>query len=239
MELLDKTIGSIACDIPGATRIFHQHKLDFCCGGGHSLREAAAKRGVDTALLTQELKQLQKNTQHGQDWRQASPTELIEHILRNFHDKHREQIPELLRLARRVEAVHGDKPDCPAGLADHLAFMEQDLESHMMKEEQFLFPMLLRGIYAQSLPPITRMRYEHDQHGDSLAKLENLTNDITPPPNACNTWRALYLGLEQLREDLMLHIHLENNVLFPMIEEPASSVSKDGEPGYSICSVCS
>jgi regulator of cell morphogenesis and NO signaling len=239
MELLDQPIGNIACDIPGATRIFHHHKLDFCCGGGCSLREAAAKRGVDTAVLTKELEGLREHASRGRDWRDASTEALIEYILRHFHDVHREQVPELLRLAKRVEAVHGDKPGCPIGLADHLAFMEQDLESHMMKEEQILFPMILRGIYAQSLPPILRMRHEHDQHGESLAKLEQLTNDITPPPGACTTWRALYGGLAQLRDDLMQHIHLENNVLFPMIEKEAGGVMKAGELECSVCSVCS
>ncbi len=233
MELLDQTIGNIACEIPGATRVFHQYKLDFCCGGGKSLREAAERRGVDTVLLTQKLAHLSEQPSSERDWRHAAPKELIEYILHRFHDRHREQVPELLRLARRVEAVHGDRQDCPVGLADYLAFIEQDLESHMMKEEQILFPMLLRGIYAQSIGPIVRMRHEHDQHGNSLEKLAQLTNDITPPEGACNTWRALYAGLAQLREDLMQHIHLENNVLFPQIEKQA------GETGGADCSMCS
>ena len=243
MNLQDQAIGQIACDIPGATRVFHEHKLDFCCAGGNSLREAAAKRGADINAVTNALARLQAQSANTQDdahdWRNASPGELIEHILHHFHDKHREQLPELVRLARRVEAVHGDKEGCPVGLADHLAFMEQDMESHMMKEEQILFPMLQRGIYAPSLPPIMRMRHEHDQHGDSLAKLEELTNDITPPPGACTTWRALYAGLAQLRDDLMQHIHLENNVLFPMIEKEASSVVTSGTVDCSVCSLCS
>lgn len=235
MELLEQTMGSIACDIPGATRVFHDHKLDFCCNGGHSLREALAKRSADGAAVLAELERLHAQGHEGRDWRNATPEEIIEHILRRYHDRHREQLPELLRLARRVEAVHGDKPGCPVGLADHLAFVEQDLESHMMKEEQILFPMLMRGIFAPAMQPIARMRFEHDQHGDALAKIEQLTNDITPPPGACTTWRALYAGLAQLREDLMQHIHLENNVLFPMIEREAGSVVKSGGD----CSICS
>ncbi len=221
MELLDQTIGNIVCDIPGATRVFHQHKLDFCCNGGNSLREAAAKRGVDTTILTKDLERLRGQTDSTRDWRTTGPEELVEHILRTFHDKHREQLPELLRLARRVEAVHGDKPGCPVGLADHLAFMEQDLESHMMKEEQVLFPMLIRGYYTQSVAPISMMRHEHEHHGESLEILMQLTNDITAPEGACNTWRALYAGLVQLREDVMQHIHLENNVLFLNAERQA------------------
>jgi len=101
------------------------------------------------------------------------------------------------------------------GLAEHLWNMQQELESHMLKEEQILFPMLQRGMkLPQSQGPIAVMRFEHDQHGAALERMAELTNDITPPENACNTWRALYRGLEELRDDLMQHIHLENNILF-------------------------
>ena len=214
MNLLEQPIGQLACALPGATRIFHQHKLDFCCGGHKSLREAAEKRGLNLDALLSELEPLQKLDSQNRDWRSASPAELIDYILRRFHEQHRQDVPELIRLARRVEQVHADRSDCPAGLADHLEIMFQELLSHMMKEEQVLFPMLLAGSNGEAQSPISLMRLEHDQHGDALARLESLTNDITAPADACNTWSALYAGLARLREDLMQHIHLENNVLF-------------------------
>ncbi len=214
MNLHEQPIGQLACARPGATRIFHQPKLDFCCGGHVSLREAAAKRGVDLAALLKLLEPLQGGETQIRDWRSAPAAELIDYILRRYHERHREEIPELIRLARRVEHVHAARPDCPAGLADHLDAMFQELLSHMMKEEQVLFPMLLAGREAEAQSPISMMRYEHDQHGEALARLEALTDDITAPADACNTWRALYAGLAKLREDLMQHIHLENNILF-------------------------
>ena len=239
MEMLDQTVADIACGIPGATRVFNQHKLDFCCGGGHSLREAIAKRGVAPEVVLAELERLSAQPEADTDWRLASPAMLIDHIQGSYHSRHREQLPELVRLARRVEAVHGDKPACPLGLADHVAFLEQDIEAHMMKEEQILFPMILRGMYAQSISPIARMRQDHNQHGELLEKLDQLTHNITPPPDACNTWRALYAGLTRFREDLMQHIHLENNVLFPMVEKNAGGVTTGGDAGCSVCSACS
>jgi len=214
MNLLEQPIGQLACALPGATRIFHQHKLDFCCGGHVSLREAAAKRGVDLPSLLAKLEPLQQTDARDRDWRSAPAEELIGHILRRYHERHRDDVPELVRLARRVEHVHAERADCPAGLADHLEAMYQELLSHMIKEEQVLFPMLLAGNNAAAGSPISMMRFEHDQHGEALARLEKLTDDITAPADACNTWRALYAGLVQLREDLMQHIHLENNVLF-------------------------
>lgn len=212
--LLDQSLGSIACDIPGATRVFHRHRLDFCCGGGKSLREATARKGLDADAVASELLALTACPGLGRDWRQASSAELIDHILHRFHDRHRIQLPELVRLARRVEHVHGDRPDCPVGLANHLDNMQRELDSHMMKEEQILFPLLRQDMHAGTGGPVSVMRVEHDQHGDALEVINTLTHNITPPDNACNTWRALYRGLEELREDLMQHIHLENNVLF-------------------------
>ena len=213
--LTEQTLGTLACAIPGATRIFRQYKLDFCCGGDTRLEDAARQNHLDAQAIAAELASLSRSPEGEPDWRHESTGTLIEHILERFHERHREQFPELIQLASRVERVHGNKPGCPLGLAEHLWNMQQELESHMLKEEQILFPMLQRGIQVpQTHGPIAVMRYEHDQHGAALAQLAALTNDITPPANACNTWRALYRGLEELRDDLMEHIHLENNILF-------------------------
>lgn len=148
------------------------------------------------------------------DWRSADSDALIDHILTRYHAIHRQQLPELVRMARRVEHVHGAKESCPRGLADLLVAIHQELESHMQKEEQILFPMLRRGLGAQAQGPIAVMRHEHDDHGASLEQIMTLTDGITPPAGACNTWRALYAGLREFREDLTQHIHLENNLLF-------------------------
>lgn len=220
MNLLDQSLGQISCEIPGATRIFHQHKLDFCCGGQKTLREAASRRQLDAEAIAAELASL-KPTVATTDWRQASNSEIIAHIIPNFHNLHRQQFPELIRMARRVESVHGDNPNCPAGLADALESMQHELESHMQKEEQVLFPMLSQRSAAQVSDPILMMRAEHDQHGELLTEVEDLAHDFIPPQGACNTWRALYLGLDQFRQDLMQHIHLENNILFTERESTA------------------
>lgn len=215
IALTEQTLGSLACLIPGATRVFRQYRLDFCCGGDIPLRDAALQRNLDAQAIANELAALSIDAIAEPDWRNEPAAELIEYILERFHERHREQLPELIRLANRVEQVHGNKADCPTGLAEHLWCMQQELESHMLKEEQILFPMLRRNIQlSQTQGPIAVMRYEHDQHGAALERLAELTHDITPPVNACNTWRALYRGLEELRSDLMQHIHLENNVLF-------------------------
>lgn len=213
-DYLNTALGDLARTIPGATAVFHANRLDFCCQGHRTLADAAAKKGISATEVIAQLEALEPGTSDTRDWQQASTAELVEHILARFHMRHREQLPELMRLARRVEQVHGDRSDCPNGLADHLSCMAQEMESHMLKEEQILFPLLLQGQQAIAGGPISVMRYEHEQHGEALDEIIRLTNDITPPVGACNTWQALYRGLEELRQDLMQHIHLENNILF-------------------------
>ncbi len=215
LELIDQSLGQLARRIAGATRVFDAHHLDFCCAGNRSLRTAAAAAGVAAAPIVEELRSLQGRVAGGgPDWGAAELAALVEHILERCHAVHRDQLPELIRLARKVEQVHGDRADCPHGLAEHLAAMAQELESHMRKEETVLFPMIQRGQGAMAAAPITVLRMEHDDHGAALRRLSELTNDITPPRAACTTWRALYTGLRSLREDLMSHIHTENNILF-------------------------
>ncbi|MFZ3184072.1 MAG: iron-sulfur cluster repair protein YtfE [Pseudomonas sp.] len=212
--LLEQSLATLACEIPGATRIFHAFNLDFCCGGQQSLREASSGRGIAAQTVADALLALQAPEDPVEDWRLAPNELLIAHILSRYHARHREQLPELIRLAKRVEQVHGDRVDCPNGLTDHLRDMQQELESHMCKEEQILFPALLEGFGKRAAAPISVLRMEHDQHNSALQRILELTDQITPPLDACNTWRALYRGLDELRSDLMQHIHLENNVLF-------------------------
>lgn len=226
MFTIEESLGKLARRIPGATAVFREHDLDFCCGGNKSLRAAAEERGLDAARIEEEL-QAVVAARHDQerDWSQASPRELIDHILTRFHAVHRQQYPEAVRLARKVEQAHGARPDCPHGLGDQLQFMQDELEMHMRKEEMVLFPALLKGIKGAAVQgPIFMMMHEHESHGEGLQRVLQLTNDLTLPRDACVTWRALYLALRTLREDLMFHIHLENNILFAdALEGPAAS----------------
>lgn len=209
-ELAARQIGRIAAELPGATAVFRRHKLDFCCGGGVSLAEAAARRAAPLAEIEASLRALVP----GPVELPATTDGLIAHIVTRYHETHRREFPELIALARRVERVHADHAQAPAGLADLLARMESELGDHMEKEERILFPMMRAGGNPMIGMPIGVMRHEHDAHGEHLRELARLTDDHTPPDGACNSWRALYTGTRKLESDLMEHIHLENNVLF-------------------------
>lgn len=212
LSFTDRRLGEIATSLPGATAVFRRHRLDFCCGGGLTLAEAAGARQLPVSQIVAELAALdpRMTTEVPSD-----PQALIAHILSRYHEVHRRELPELIRLAERVEARHRGHPQVPAGLARLLAEVADELELHMQKEEQVLFPLMQRGGHPMLVHPITQMRAEHDEHGERLRRIETLSNDAVPPADACPTWRALYAGLDKLGDDLMAHIHLENNVLFP------------------------
>jgi regulator of cell morphogenesis and NO signaling len=224
----EQAIGQIAVQLPGATAVFRRLKLDFCCGGQISLRQAAANKKLDLVAVMADLAALQRSDALPEV---MEPGALIAHILSRYHAVHREQLPELIRMARRVESVHREHPQAPLGLAVLLEDMEEELLSHMQKEEMVLFPMLQSGGHALANQPIGMMRAEHVDHGAALERVLAMTQDATPPPGACNTWRALYAGIAQLNDDLINHIHLENNVLFPQFEVPAKAQGCGGAGG--------
>jgi regulator of cell morphogenesis and NO signaling len=205
------TVGEIAANLPGATAVFRRFGLDFCCKGNVALAQSARERGVDIADVERALAAL--DTGAPSDAPQE-PKALIDHILSRFHDTHRRELPELIQLARKVEKVHARRSDAPHGLADLLERMSTELQQHMAKEEMVLFPAMKQSIAGLDAP-IACMRHEHDGHGAHLRELDRLTNGITVPADGCRTWQALYAGLAKLSDDLMEHIHLENNVLFP------------------------
>ena len=206
----DRPIGEIAASLPGAAAVFRRYKLDFCCGGASALAAEAARRDAPLADIEAALAAL---TPGPGDLPEATDA-LIRHIVARFHDVHRRELPELIALARRVERVHVDNPDAPVALAALLAEMEIELEDHMTKEEQVLFPMMRRS-HPLVATPIAVMRHEHDAHAAQLRALEAITHGHAPPQGACTSWRALYTGTRKLAEDLVEHMHIENNILFP------------------------
>jgi regulator of cell morphogenesis and NO signaling len=215
-----RNVGEIAANMPGATSVFRRLGIDFCCHGDMRLDEAARRRGIDVALIADELSRLDETQSL------ALPEDtgaLIDHILTRYHEVHRQQMPELITLSRRVEQVHAGKPGVPAGLADLLQQALGELEVHMRKEELILFPAMRRQGAGPLDGPISQMRHDHVDHGEVLERVAELTDDFTLPEGACGTWRALYAGAAQLRDDLIEHIHIENNILFPRFENASTA----------------
>lgn len=213
---VDQSLSDLALARPAASRVFRQLHLDFCCGGGRSLREACAERELDAASILDQIAAADAGVA-GRDLRGLPLPELIEHLLVTFHEAHRRELPDLIELAEKVERVHAEKPEVPVGLAAHLIAMRGALEDHMRKEEEVLFPAILRGARAALALPIRVMEAEHDEHGRGLRRLRELAGDFVPPVVACTSWKALLLRCEQLEADLMAHVQVENHVLFPRV----------------------
>ncbi len=209
----DRLLGDIAVSLPGATAVFRRSKLDFCCGGRVTLAEAASGKGLKLAELEAELDAIAAGSAPAPN--PVATADLIDLIEARYHAVHRRELPELSRLAHRVEAVHKDHADAPKGLAALLDRMSEELEAHMQKEEQVLFPMMRRGGHPMIAGPIAVMLAEHDDHGFHLRALEALTHGFETPDDACTSWRALYAGCRKFADDLVEHIHTENNILFP------------------------
>jgi regulator of cell morphogenesis and NO signaling len=210
MNYAERQVAELAATLPGATQVFRKHGIDFCCGGQVPLGAAAAARGEPLDAIEAELAQLESAPAAAPQ----SNEELIEHILTRFHETHRAELPELVRLAARVEERHAGNAAVPRGLHAALLELTDALEDHMQKEEQILFPLMRAGGHPMIAAPIGRMRFEHDEHGERLANLARLTHDFELPAEACSTWRALYTGVRKLIDDVHEHVHLENNVLF-------------------------
>jgi regulator of cell morphogenesis and NO signaling len=210
-----RRLADLATTRAGASRVFQRHRLDFCCGGQRELAVACKEKGLDPDVVLAEIAAEARDETSFERLDEFSASALIDHILERFHEPHRAEIARLFAMARKVERVHADKASRPVGLAAHLDRMQDELESHMQKEEQVLFPLIRSGRGHLARMPVQVMESEHRDHARNLEVLRRLTNDYTPPDEACATWRALFLGLSELEKELMLHIHLENNVLFP------------------------
>jgi regulator of cell morphogenesis and NO signaling len=210
-------IGQIATEYPLATRVFARHGIDFCCGGGKPLGQVCEQKGIEVAQVIAEIEKEVSTTDEPQvRWDQAPLEALIEHILDTYHAPLREELPRLEAMAEKVLKVHGDKdPEMFSGLVRVFAGLKNELDQHMAKEEQILFPMILSGQGASASGPVSVMEQEHDSAGEALRRIRELTHDYQVPDEACTTWRALWHGLAELEAAMHRHIHLENNILFP------------------------
>lgn len=195
--------------------MFLKHHLDFCCGGRRLLDDVCAEKGLDPGSLITEINNEDAAAGDLSGWPNRPLNELVDFIEGHYHQRHRADLPEMIAMATKVEKVHAEKATCPRNLAAHLTKMHAAILDHLGKEEQVLFPMLRSGYLEQAHGPIRVMEQEHEDHGENLACLRTLAHDFIAPPESCNTWKALYLRLNRFADELMEHIHLENDVLFP------------------------
>ena len=214
----DIPVGQIATEYPLATRVFSRHNIDFCCGGGAPLREACESRGLDPESILAEIQEvLEERESEGERWDEAPIPDLVQHILVTYHAPLQTELPRLEEMARKVVRVHGDKdPERLRALLETFLGLRWELEDHMTREEKMLFPTIVAD-GETAVVPLDPFIDDHTATGEALERLRALTNDYRVPEEACNTWRALWHGLEALEGSLHQHVHLENNVLFKRV----------------------
>lgn len=228
MNIDEVTVGQLVADLPARARVFENHGIDYCCGGRRPLAEACKQKGLDPAIIVRDLEALETPATPAKNWTTTSLTELAGHIEQTHHAYLRQELPRLDFLTHKVASVHGGNHPSMARVREIFVHFKAELESHMAKEEQILFPICRQLDSAQqSFPmhcgsvrnPIRVMIAEHDDAGEALEQFRALTNNYTPPADACNTFRALVDSLRQLEADMHQHVHKENNILFPRAVE--------------------
>ena len=217
---LSRTLGDLVAEVPSRATVLERLGLDYCCHGDRSVADACATAGLDPAAVAAELDQPAPATAPADH--PTDPAALVDHIEATHHAYLHAELPELEVLADKVANVHGARHAELADVRRLVAALRADLEPHLLKEERVLFPAiraLMTG--AREFPfgtvqnPIRMMRLEHDQAGDLLAELRTVTGGYAVPDDGCASYRSLYERLVALESDTHIHIHLENNVLFP------------------------
>lgn len=219
------TVGSFVRQKPSRSRVFESLKIDYCCGGKIPLDQACEKKGIDAAEVMKQIEacDVAAETSDLTDADSMTLTELADHIEATHHAYLREELPRLDFMTEKVSRVHGDKDERLFKMREAFVALKAELEPHMMKEEKILFPLIRQLEASQSSSefhcgsvanPIRQMEHEHDQAGNALEILREVTDDYMPPEWACNTYRAMLDSLEKLEADMHQHVHKENNVLF-------------------------
>lgn len=222
------TIGKIAAKDMRKAQVFKKYGIDFCCGGKKTLMDACAEKGLDIVAVEKELQDTEKYGRSRElpfdEWNAGF---LVDYIVNTHHTYVRKNLPDIMQFSRKVVQVHGDRHAELSEIAAYIEKVEQELVVHMQKEEQILFPFIkqLAGASKGQAPgfsvqnPIRVMENEHEAVGQYMAEIRKLTNDFKAPAGACTTFNLLYNLLADFEDDLHLHIHLENNILFPKAQE--------------------
>jgi len=224
---VSKTVREFAVEVPQATRLFETLGIDYCCGGGQTLRDACASANVSVDEVVGKLVASVKQSaaSPAADWASANLTDLADYIVTKHHAFVRQELPRLEQLLNKVAAKHGETHPELIKIRSIFRSVNDELTSHLMKEEQILFPYIKeleaqkssnrRPMFGSVRNPIHMMEIEHDSAGDAMKEMRDLSRNFAAPEEGCFSYKTLYQGLAEFEADLHQHIHLENNILFP------------------------
>lgn len=222
---------------PDLASELERRSLDYCCGGAETLAAACTGRGLDPDLVAREL--AAASSAPPAPWADLGPAALVDHLEQTHHAYLHAALPRITALSAKVRAVHGANHAELADVEATFTELRIELEPHLAKEEQVLFPIIRELAAAGQRPqhlgsslraPIAQMLSEHDQAGEKLERLRDLTTGYDVPADGCASYASLYRALEDLAADTHLHVHIENNRLFPMVVELEAAAPASAAP---------
>jgi regulator of cell morphogenesis and NO signaling len=219
-----RSLGELVTERPTRSRVFEKYNLDYCCGGDVSLERACEKRGLDVNDILAQLEAEAQVAEEQIDLSSMNLEQLCDHIESTHHEFMKAEMPKVREIIFRVVEVHGERLPWLFEFGQIFRAFDAEIEAHLMKEEQVLFPMLRSMSRGKALAhmgcgvqgPITVMEMEHDNAGEALARMSELSGGYNIPDDACNKFRAAMTRMSEIQDDLHRHIHKENSVLHPM-----------------------
>ena len=228
-ELLNKTVGEIITEDYRAAEIFKSYKIDFCCNGGKNFNEVLATKNINSNKIIAELNSVkEQNNNSSVDFKSWEIDLLADYIEKKHHRYVEAKAPELKQYLAKLCKVHGENHPELYEINEQFNQSAGELAKHMKKEELILFPYIRKMAtakqkngkinspqYGSVQNPIEVMMSEHEVEGERFKKITEISNNYTTPDDGCNTYRVAFSLLQEFEEDLHMHIHLENNILFP------------------------
>lgn len=225
---LDQQVSDIVTAIPQSADLFRNLRIDYCCGGKISLQEAAVQRDLNPSDVLTRVQEIEEKRASRDQLEPSSFGEktLIAYIQEKYHAGLREELPLLAPYVTKVARVHGENHPHLLRVQEIYKLLRAELMDHTDDEDLNVFPLILEflahptpELKEQLKPHVAELEHEHDNAGRLLHELREITNNFTPPEEACGTYRLVYARLEQFEKDTFQHVHLENNVLFERVRE--------------------
>ncbi|CAN5397205.1 iron-sulfur cluster repair di-iron protein [soil metagenome] len=232
---IELSLSSIVNKFPATASLFEKYDLDFCCKGKLTLKEACKDDQVKFKTVEHALHRMIENEWTNKDvvhFENSDLSDLIDHIVSKHHHYVKESMPLIFSHLEKVSTKHGDRHPELHQIYQLFAELKMDMEQHMFKEENILFPRIkeINKSSGSDIPyritdkqflntPIHVMMDEHDKAGNILHEIKMLSNHYSAPENACTTYRLSFDELKEFEHDLHKHVHLENNILFPRAVE--------------------
>lgn len=225
----NQIIGELVARDYRTASVFKKYSIDFCCQGNRTIEEACEKKNIDTKKVLEDLVAMMEAKSESTTDYQSWPLDLLADYIEKKHHRYvQEKTLEIQPYLDKICKVHGERHPELLEIKEEFNASAGELAAHMKKEELILFPFIRKMTKAKLentkvdaahfgtvKNPIQMMMNEHTVEGNRFRKIEELSNNYTPPLDACNTYRVSFALLKEFEQDLHLHIHLENNILFP------------------------